>query len=59
MKDLQARLLKAEDSIAKHERDIDELLSRSKNKENQSSNPSSGKNEKDLEELKRELRDKL
>jgi predicted nucleic acid-binding Zn-ribbon protein len=59
MKDLQARLLKAEDTINKHEKDIQELQERGNGKEGQSSAPSSGKGEKDLDELKRDLRDKL
>lgn len=58
MKDLQARLLKAEESIAQHDKDIKDLQNRD-NKSGQSTAPSSSKVEKDLEDFKRDLREKL
>lgn len=60
MKELEVKLLKAEDQINKHEKDIKDLLDgKDKNKNGQSQSTFNNKNDKDLEELKRDLREKL
>jgi hypothetical protein len=59
MKELEVRLLKAEEQLSKHDQDIKDLFeSREKSKGGQSTAPAS-KGDKDLEDFKRDLRDKL
>jgi hypothetical protein len=59
MKELEVKLLKAEEHITQHDKDIRDLLDgKDKNKPGQPQ-PSSGRGDKDLEELKRDLREKL
>lgn len=61
IKELQVKLMKAEEVISKHDKDIKDLLD---NKDSNKAGPAqassgSGKTEKDLDDLKRDLRDKL
>lgn len=49
MKELEVKLLKAEEQISKHDKDIKDLLDgKDKNKSGQSQAPSSGRGDKDL-----------
>lgn len=52
--------MKAEEQISRHDKDIKDLLeNKDKNKVGPAQSSSGGKTEKDLEDLKKDLRDKL
>jgi hypothetical protein len=60
MKELEVKLLKAEEQISKHDKDIKDLLeNKDRNAGGQAQPSSGGKIDKELEDLKRDLREKL